>query len=183
MGFILQKVFIYHKSRQADRTMMRAQSAAFAGLAVTFRPSLNPSHRLDHQHQTSTFMHGTAPTAFQLPAPAVVLRRSPGCRGLATLERVHSPPLPSAPRLESPRHVHGHVRPLGQHLWVHIAAVSSSVTYVGRHCWRTLSRQWYWVWHTCARASPSTRRCRATFSAPIMSASNCPSSPATCNTK
>ena len=38
---------------------------------------------------------------------------------------------------------------------------------------------WYWEWHTCARPSPSSRRCRAALSEPVMTASNGPRSPAT----
>ena len=117
MGFILQKV-LYTTSPGKQIGHMRAHSAALAGLAVTSRPGLNLPHRLDRQASTCT--HRT----HRLPAAGA----GRGITAWPRLSRSRDPatrPLPSAPRLESPGCVCGHIRPPGQYLWAHIVAVSS----------------------------------------------------------
>jgi hypothetical protein len=166
MGFILQKV-LYTTSPGKQIGHMRAHSAALAGLAVTSRPGLNLPHRLDRQASTCTHRTHRLPAAGA--GRGTVLRRGPGCpcRGLATPQHVRSPPL---------------------HVWSRLGVCADTYDRQVSTCGRTLSRSarsglallahivspWYWVWHTCARPSPSTRRCHATLSAPIMTSSNCP---------
>ena len=173
MGFILYtKNIIYHKFKQADRTH-----------ASTFCSSRRPGGDLPADRRTENFLHRLdrqvsgidlhAPHLHRLPAAGAVC----GITARPRLPRSRDPrtrPLPSAPRLESPGCVRGHVRPPGLSQVSTCGCTSSRSARSGLAPLAHIVSPWYWVWHTCARPSPSTRRCHATLSAPIMPTSNCP---------